>query len=143
MSPEKQMSSLDKAKQDCSNRGEKQGDAVQQTPPCLLWAHSLSAAQTVVVSPLSRTDGSRPLPPEESHREAKVQKLAALEKEAHGLRTLLDLETTTTTQGTMIEMTGDCHDELEPSASTARREVGCQADVAEVSVKQSSRREIH
>lgn len=137
-SPDKQTNvpetrSLERTRQDCSNRGEKQGDAVQQTPTSVTWTHSLPSTQTVVVSPLSRTEGSRPLPLEGSDREAKVQKLAALEKEVQRLRRLLDLEITTTTQGTMTA-TDVCSEKLEePSASTEGREVSCQTDVAEVS----------
>lgn len=138
MSPEKQTNvsetwSLERTRQDCSNRGEKQGDTVQQTPTSVTWTHSLPSTQTVVVSPLSRTEGGRPLPLEGSEREAKVQKLTALEKEVQRLRRLLDLEITKTTQGTMTA-TDSCTEKLEePSAPTGGTEVGCQTDVAEVS----------
>lgn len=132
-SPEKQTNvSLERTRQECSNRGEKQGEAVQQTSG-VTWTHSLPSTQTVVVSPLSRTEGSRPLPLDGSDREAKAQKLAALEKEVQRLRRLLDLEITKTTQGTMTATDG-CSEKLEePSASTRGSEVGCQTDVAEVS----------
>lgn len=137
-SPEKQTNvsetlSAEKTRQDCSNRGEKQGDTAQQAPTSLPWAHSLPSAQTVMVSPLSRTEGSRALPPEGSDREAKVQKLAALEKEVQRLRRLLDLEITKTTQGTMTAA-DSCTEKLkELSACSEGRDVGCQTDVAEVS----------
>ncbi|XP_026213180.1 MORC family CW-type zinc finger protein 3 isoform X2 [Anabas testudineus] len=142
-SPEKQTNvsetlSAEKTRQDCSNRGEKQGDTAQQAPTSLPWAHSLPSAQTVMVSPLSRTEGSRALPPEGSDREAKVQKLAALEKEVQRLRRLLDLEITKTTQGTMTAA-DSCTEKLkELSACSEGRDVGCQTDAAESSTSSSS-----
>lgn len=131
MNPEKPNTlSLRKSKQDSSSRGEKPGDAVQRTPASLTWTHSLPSTQTVMVSPLSRTEGpwSRPLPPEGSDREANAQKLTGLEKETQRLRRLLGLEITKTTQGTMT--TADSSAEKPEGTS---REVGCQTDVAEVS----------
>ncbi|XP_068571018.1 MORC family CW-type zinc finger protein 3 isoform X2 [Cebidichthys violaceus] len=136
--------SLEKPKPDGSSRVEKPADAAQRTPSSLTWTHSLPSTQTVMVSPLSRTEGpwSRPLPLEGSGREANVQKLAVLEKEAQRLRRLLTLEVTKTTRGTMT--TADSSAEkptggLEtPPASRASREVGCQTDVAESSSSSSS-----
>jgi len=121
-----------------SSRVEKQGDAAQRTPTNLSWNHSLPSTQTVMVSPLSRTEGpwSR-MPPEGSGWEANVQKLAGLEKEAQRLRRLLNLEVTKTTQGTMT--TADRSSEKSTAgpetrpASRAGREVGCQTDLSEVS----------
>lgn len=129
----------EKTRQESSSWLDKTGDTVQQTSSTLLWYHSLPSTQTVVVSPLSRADGkqNRPLPPEGSDREAKIQRLAGLEKEVQRLRRLLGLEITKTTQGTMT--TADSSTEKEkgplvtPPASTAMRTVGCQSDVAEVS----------
>ncbi|XP_045887114.1 MORC family CW-type zinc finger protein 3 isoform X2 [Micropterus dolomieu] len=137
MNPEKPNTlSLRKSKQDSSSRGEKPGDAVQRTPTSLTWTHSLPSTQTVMVSPLSRTEGpwSRPLPPEGSDREANAQKLTGLEKETQRLRRLLGLEITKTTQGTMT--TADSSTEKPEGTS---REVGCQTDVAESSSSSSSR----
>ncbi|XP_054452996.1 MORC family CW-type zinc finger protein 3 isoform X2 [Anoplopoma fimbria] len=148
INPEKQpsvpkMVSLEKTKPPRSSRVEKPGDAAQR-PNSLTWTHSLPSTQTVMVSPLSRTEGpwSRPLPPEGSGREANVQKLVVLEKEAQRLRRLLALEVTKTTQGTMT--TADSSAERptrgmrSPPASRASREVGSQTDVAESSGSSSS-----
>lgn len=141
--PEKQTSALktlilEKTKQVSSSLLEKTGDTVQQTSSTLPWYSSLPSTQTVMVSPLSRTEGqwSKPLPPEGSDWEAKVQRLAGLEKEAQRLRRFLGLEITKTTQGTMT--TADSNDKqkgklMTPPASTVTRAVGCQTDVAEVS----------
>ncbi|XP_044061161.1 MORC family CW-type zinc finger protein 3 isoform X2 [Siniperca chuatsi] len=150
MNPEKQRKkpetlSLEKTKQDSSSQVEKPGDTAQRNPTSLTWTHSLPSTQTVMVSPLSRTEGprSRPLPPEGSDEEANVQKLAGLEKEAQKLRRLLGLEITKTTRGTMT--TADSSAEkpkgrlVTPPVSTASREVGCQTDVAESSSSSSSR----
>ena len=122
---EPQTPSSEKTKQDSGCQIEKPGDTPQRILTNHTWTHSLPSTQTVVVSPLSRTDGprSRPLPPEGSDREANMQRLAGLEKEAQSLRRLLGLEITKTTQGTMTEK----------AASAASREVSCQTDVAEVS----------
>ncbi|XP_056295139.1 MORC family CW-type zinc finger protein 3 isoform X2 [Pseudoliparis swirei] len=126
-----------------SSRVEKQGDAAQRTPTNLSWNHSLPSTQTVMVSPLSRTEGpwSR-MPPEGSGWEANVQKLAGLEKEAQRLRRLLNLEVTKTTQGTMT--TADRSSEKSTAgpetrpASRAGREVGCQTDLSESCSSSSS-----
>ncbi|XP_042275013.1 MORC family CW-type zinc finger protein 3 [Thunnus maccoyii] len=141
--PEKQTNVPEKNKQGSSSWLDKTGDTVQQGSSTLPWYNSLSSTQTVVVSPLSRTEGqrSRPLPPEGSDWEAKVQKLAGLEKEAQRLRRLLGLEISKTTQGTMT--TADSSTEKQkgqpvtPPASTATRAVGCQTDVAESSTSSS------
>ncbi|KAI9526720.1 hypothetical protein NQZ68_036513 [Dissostichus eleginoides] len=108
-----------------SSRVEKPSDAAQRPPTSLTWNPSLPLAQTVMVSPLSRTEGpwSRPLPSEGIDLEAHVQKLALLEKEAQKVRRLLGLEISKTTQGTMTTR----------SESTASRAVGCQTDAAESS----------
>ncbi|XP_037636303.1 MORC family CW-type zinc finger protein 3 isoform X3 [Sebastes umbrosus] len=172
MHPEKQILrinkiSLEKSKRESSSRVEKPGDVVQRPLTSLTWTHSLPSTQTVMVSPLSRTETprSRPPPPERSDLEDNVQKLAALEKEAQGLRRLLGLEITKMTQGTMttadssvegtmttadsgIEGTMTTADNsVEGTMTTAdsgiekpkaRREVGCQTDVAESSTSSSS-----
>ncbi|XP_029298191.1 MORC family CW-type zinc finger protein 4 isoform X2 [Cottoperca gobio] len=149
MNPEKQANlpktlSLEKTKRGSSSRVEKPGDTAQRAPASLTWTHSLPSTQTVMVSPLSRTEGSRsrPLPSEGSDRDANVLKLAGLEKEAQRLRSLLGLESTKTTQGTMT--TADSSTEwpkeglVTPPEYTASREVGCQTDVAEGSTSSSS-----
>lgn len=142
MNPEKQTDILqtpssEKTNQDSSSRVEKPGETAQRTFTSLTRTLSLPSTQTVMVSPLSRAEGpwSRPQPPEGSDREANVQKLAGLEREAQRLRRLLGLEITKTTQGTM---TTDESSTEKPEGGllvipTAVREVGCQTDVAEVS----------
>ncbi|KAM7417571.1 hypothetical protein PAMA_017284 [Pampus argenteus] len=126
----------EKTKQDSSSSLDKTGDT-------LPWVHSLPSTQTVMVSPLSRTEGqwSRPLPPEWSDREANIRKLAGLEKEVQRLRRVLCVEITKTTQGTMT--TPDSSTEKQkaqlvtPPASTATRAVGCQTNMAESSTSSS------
>uniref|UniRef100_A0AAQ5Y9L0 CW-type domain-containing protein n=1 Tax=Amphiprion ocellaris TaxID=80972 RepID=A0AAQ5Y9L0_AMPOC len=119
-------------------------DTLQQTPSSHTWTHLSASTQTVVVSPLSRTEGShsRTLPPEAGEREAKVQRLAGLEKEVHRLRSLLGLEITKTTQCTMTSSDSSAEEPKQkaerPSASTANTEVGCQTDMAECSSSSSS-----
>lgn len=144
MNPQKQTNTpeaalWEKTKPGDGGHGEKPGDAAQRTPSSLARTHFLPSTQTVMVSPLSRTEGprSRPLPPDGSGWEASVQKLAGLEKEAQRLRRLLALEATSTTQGTMTAADG-CAEKPPggpetPPASTASREVGCQTDATEVS----------
>lgn len=138
-SPEKQ-THAEKTKHDCSSRAEKPGESWLQAATGLTWSHSLPSAQTVMVSPLSRTEGprSRQLPLKGGEREAKVQKLATLEKEVQGLRRLLELEVTKMSQGTMTAADGGKDDTKDPATSTANREVGCQTDMAEVSRVYSS-----
>ncbi|KAM7389829.1 hypothetical protein PAMP_023783 [Pampus punctatissimus] len=126
----------EKTKQDSSSSLDKTGDT-------LSLVHSLPSTQTVMVSPLSRTEGqrSRPLPPEWSDREAKIQRLAGLEKEAQRLRRVLSLEITKKTQGTMT--TADSSTEKRKAqlvtrpASSATRAVGCQTNMAESSTSSS------
>ncbi|XP_029917781.1 MORC family CW-type zinc finger protein 3 [Myripristis murdjan] len=128
-----QTPSWEKTKQDSGGRVEKPGDTAQHASS-LAWTHSPPPTQTVMVSPLSRNEGpwSRPLPPEGGDREAIMQKLAGLEKEAQRLRKLLCLEVTKTTQGTMT--TANTSAEKPPGrtetlpASTEAREVGCQTE---------------
>ncbi|XP_017289817.1 MORC family CW-type zinc finger protein 3 isoform X2 [Kryptolebias marmoratus] len=114
-------------------------NASQQTPTSHTWTYSPLATQTVVVSPLSRTEGpqSRTLPPEGGDREAKVQKLATLEREAQRLRSLLGLEVPKTTRGTMTaaEDFTETPKEglLRTTAFPTSREVGCQTVMAECS----------
>nr|XP_040031484.1 MORC family CW-type zinc finger protein 3 isoform X2 [Gasterosteus aculeatus aculeatus] len=148
MNPQKQTNTpeaalWEKTKPGDGGRGEKPGDAAQRTPSSLARTHFLPSTQTVMVSPLSRTEGprSRPLPPDGSGWEASVQKLAGLEKEAQRLRRLLALEATSTTQGTMTAADG-CAEKPPggpetPPASTASREVGCQTDATESSSSSS------
>ncbi|XP_023263071.1 MORC family CW-type zinc finger protein 3-like [Seriola lalandi dorsalis] len=132
--------SLERTKPDSSSRVEKQGEQVQQTQIGLTWTHSLPSTQTVMVSPLSRTEGpwSRPLLLKGSERESKVQKLAGLEKEVQGLRRLLGLEVTKTSQGTMTTADSSTENPKDLPASTASREVACQTDMAESSASSSS-----
>ncbi|XP_034739098.1 MORC family CW-type zinc finger protein 3 isoform X1 [Etheostoma cragini] len=136
--------SLEKTKQDSSGRDKKPSDAAQRTPTCLTWTHSLPCTQTVMVSPLSRTEGqpSRLLPPEGSDREANLQKLAGLEKEVQRLQRLLGLEFTKTSQGTMTTADSSAKQPIRglvtPPASTASREVACQTEVAESCTSSSS-----
>lgn len=132
----------DKTKQDRSGRVEKPGDMPTRIFTNHSWTHSLPSTQTLVVSPLSRTEGprSRPAPPEEGDQVSHEQKLAGLEKEVKRLRQLLGLEVTKINQGTMT--TADVSSEklkeglLTPASSAGSREVGCQTDVAEVSFAQ-------
>ncbi|XP_069027513.1 MORC family CW-type zinc finger protein 3 [Embiotoca jacksoni] len=115
---------------------EKKSDTLQQTPTSHTWTHMLPSTQTVMVSPLSRTEGqrSRSLPADGVDREGKVQRLAGLEKEVQRLRSFLGLEITKTTQGTMtIAGSGNEKPTQGLSLSTASREVGCQTNVAECS----------
>lgn len=73
---------------------------------------------------------SGPLSPDEGDRVADLQRLAALEKEVLKLRRLLGPQIHRTTQGTMTT-------EEKPKdavANPSSREIGCQTDVAEVSV---------
>ncbi|KAK2849051.1 hypothetical protein Q5P01_008885 [Channa striata] len=128
---------LEKTKRDCSNQAERSGDSKQQTATSLTRTHSLTSTQTVVVSPLSRTEGSRPLPLEGSDWEGKMQKLAGLEKEVQRLRKLLGQEVTKMSQGTMTDAKSSTESPEDPPASTASREVGCQTDVAESSTSSS------
>uniref|UniRef100_A0A671W4N9 Zgc:152774 n=1 Tax=Sparus aurata TaxID=8175 RepID=A0A671W4N9_SPAAU len=119
---------LEKSKQDGSSRAEKQADKAQRMVTNLTWTHSLTSTQTVMVSPLSRTEGprSRPPPPQGSDWDVNAQRLAGLEKEAQRLRRLLGQEIKKTTQGTMTTADGG-------PATADSREVGCQTDEAEVS----------
>ncbi|XP_054595098.2 MORC family CW-type zinc finger protein 3 [Nothobranchius furzeri] len=109
---------------------------LQQSSTSSTWTYSPLATQTVMVSPLSRTKGpqGRTLPPEGGDRNAKVQKLAALEREAQRLQRLLGLEVTKTTQSTVTA------DQLPDSnkgglvrtvESRASRDIGCQTVNAE------------
>uniref|UniRef100_UPI0037E8ECEC MORC family CW-type zinc finger protein 3 n=1 Tax=Semicossyphus pulcher TaxID=241346 RepID=UPI0037E8ECEC len=139
INPEKQTQTPEKTKQD--SKVEKQGDTPQRPPTCLPRTHPLPSTQTVMVSPLSRTV-SRSQTAEGADREANMQKLAGLEKEAQRLQRLLGLEVIKTTQGTMTEADGSKEKnkgELEtPPSSTVHREVGCQTDTAESSSSSSS-----
>ncbi|XP_011478320.1 MORC family CW-type zinc finger protein 3-like isoform X2 [Oryzias latipes] len=94
------------------------------TSPSHTWTQSLQTTQMVIVPPLNR--GDHPLqPPEGGDREAKLQRLATMEKEVLRLRGVLGLEVERTTQGTM---TADDKTEKEQAAI---REVGCQTDPPE------------
>ncbi|XP_037531457.1 MORC family CW-type zinc finger protein 3 [Nematolebias whitei] len=112
-----------------------QAETVQQISTSHTWTYSPLATQTGVVSPLSRTEGlqSRTQPSEGGDREAKVQKLASLEREAQRLRSLLGLEVPKTTQGTMTEDLTETPKQklLIKTASTTSREVSCQTVTAE------------
>ncbi|XP_063342648.1 MORC family CW-type zinc finger protein 3 [Pelmatolapia mariae] len=132
--------SPEKNKKDASSRVENSDTNPPQTHTSNTWQHSLPSTQTVMVPPLSRTEGqqSRVLPTEGVNREAKMQRLVGLEKEAEKLRSLLGLEITKTTQGTM---TNDDSDEKSPTQTLAKptghKEVGCQTDMAECSTSSS------
>ncbi|PWA22271.1 hypothetical protein CCH79_00012590 [Gambusia affinis] len=121
-------------KKDSSSQVEK-SNALQQTPSNT-WTYLPLATQTVMVSPL-RTERpqSKVLPPELGEREAKVQKLAALEREAERLRSLLGLEVSKTTQGTMTTADGVVEKEGigRPTASTTSKDVSCQTVMVECS----------
>ncbi|KAM9740953.1 MORC family CW-type zinc finger protein 3 isoform 1-T1 [Menidia menidia] len=109
-------------------------DTLQQIPASHPRVQSLPATQTMVVSPLSRREASqsRVLPSEGGDTEAKVLRLAALEKEVQKLRSILGQEVTKTTQGTMT--TDDSNAEKlkqGPIRPKASREVGCQTYLAE------------
>ncbi|KAM4586160.1 MORC family CW-type zinc finger protein 3 isoform 2-T2 [Fundulus diaphanus] len=123
-------------KKDSNSSQVEKSNGLQQTPTNHTWTYSPLATQTVVVSPL-RTERpqSKALPPELGEREVKVQKLAALEKEAERLRSLLGLEVSKTTQGTMTTADGAVEKEgMERStASTTSQEVGCQTVMPECS----------
>ncbi|XP_038142559.1 MORC family CW-type zinc finger protein 3 [Cyprinodon tularosa] len=122
-------------RKDSSSQVEKPNN-LQQNPTNNTWTYSTQATQTVVVSPL-RTERpqSRALPPELGEREVKVQKLAALEREAERLRSLLGLEVSKKTQGTMT--TADSVAEKggmgRSTASTTSKDVGCQTTMPECS----------
>lgn len=121
--------SSEKSRQDGSSTAVKPVDISQRST----WLHSAPSTQTVVVSPLSRTETpqSRSPPPQESKQLVNELKLARLEKEAQKLRRLLGLEITKISQGTMTTADPD-----KPGGHTAAfrasREVGCQTDTAEV-----------
>ncbi|XP_070818660.1 MORC family CW-type zinc finger protein 3 [Chaetodon trifascialis] len=132
------------SEKDSGSPVEKLGDTAQRILTNLTFTHSLPSTQTVMVPPLSRTAPlrSRQLSPDGGDREANVQKLAALEKEAQRLRKLLGLEVTKTTQGTMTTADTSAKkpegEPVTPAASATSREVGSQTDVAESSTSSSS-----
>lgn len=114
----------EKTQQDSSSEVEKRDDAARQTSSSLMLSqHGSQLSPTVGLQ-------SRPLPPEGRDREAELERLAGLEKEARLLRTLLGLEITTSTQGTMTMAASS--PPQPPSKET--REVACQASVLEVSL---------
>lgn len=98
--------------------------------------HSIPSAPTLEISPPSQTEDSQNRSAEMDDREAKVKKLAELEKDAQRLRCLLGSEVTETSQGTMT-----CPDyssetpevQTETPAATETTDVGCQVDPAESS----------
>lgn len=110
-----QMSS-EKTKNDGSSRKEADGDTPEQE---VCTQRSGSPPQ------------SEPLSPDKRDQVSNLQKLARLEKEVQKLRRLLGLQAHRTTQGTMTT-------EKKPKdapANPSSREIGCQTDVAEVSVQ--------
>ncbi|XP_074530616.1 MORC family CW-type zinc finger protein 3 [Halichoeres trimaculatus] len=118
-----------------SNWGEKRGDTALRTPTSLAWTHSFSSTQqTVKVSPLSRTV-NRSVHPEGGDRDANMQKLTMLEKEAQRLRRFLGLEVTKISQSTMTESESGAGNQVGPT--TASREVSCQTEEAETSSSSS------
>lgn len=146
MNTEKQAEtpSAEKSSQDGSGRVEKQGDTGQRILSSPTRSHLLPSTQTMMVPPLSRTEGprSRPLPLEGTDREANVQKLAGLEKEVQRLQRILGLEITKATQGTMTTADSCTEKPKEglptPPASGDCREVGCQTDMVESSSSSGS-----
>lgn len=115
------MISSGKDKKDSSSCVE-QSDTLQRSQP----------PSTQALTVLSRIDA--PLPTKLDDRVAKVQRLAMLEKEVKRLRSFLGLEVEKLNQGTMT--TPDSSTERPrqvPASLTARREVACQTDTAEVS----------
>ncbi|CAI5652349.1 unnamed protein product [Oreochromis niloticus] len=132
--------SPEKTKKEASSWVENSDTNPPQTHTGNTWQHSPPSTQTVIVPPLSRTEGQQSgvLPTEGVNREAKMQRLVGLEKEAEKLRSLLGLEITKTSQGTM---TNDDSDEKSPTQTlakpTGRKEVGCQMDMAECSTSSS------
>ncbi|XP_026186094.1 MORC family CW-type zinc finger protein 3 [Mastacembelus armatus] len=126
--------------QDSSSQDETPVDTAQQTPTSVTWTCSLPSTQPEMVSSLSRTERphSRPLPVNGSDQESKVQKLAALEKEAQRLRRLLGLEITKTTQGTMTSTDSSTGNTKDLPAYMASRVVSCQTDAAESCTSSSS-----
>lgn len=120
--------SSEKSRQDGNSPAVKPVDISQRST----WLQSAPSTQTVVVSPLSRTETPQSRsPPEESEQVASELKLARLEKEAQKLRRLLGLEVTKISQGTMTTADPDKPRE-HPAAFRASREIGCQTDTAEV-----------
>ncbi|XP_042181892.1 uncharacterized protein LOC112255951 isoform X4 [Oncorhynchus tshawytscha] len=79
---------------------------LSQPSSSLAWPPSLTSAQTVVVSPLSRPEGPWPraltLEGAGSERGALVQRLAGLEKEAQRLRRILGSNAPPATQDTVV-----------------------------------------
>ncbi|XP_068181096.1 MORC family CW-type zinc finger protein 3 [Antennarius striatus] len=113
----------DKTNQAACIQAEDLSETVQQVTSNLTRTHSLPPTQTMMVSPLSRTDGLCSM--EENDQMVNMQKLARLEKEAQRLRQLLGLETAKTSQGTM-------------TAAHNCRDVGCQVGVTESSTSSNS-----
>lgn len=107
--------SSEKTKNDRSSRADDDGDALKRDV----------ATQRSGPSPQSG-----PLSPDKKDQVTNLQRLAELEKEVQKLRMLLGVQVHRTTQGTMTT-------EGKPKdapANPSSREIGCQTDVAEVSL---------
>ncbi|KAM6953332.1 uncharacterized protein FYW47_013955 [Aplochiton taeniatus] len=97
-----------------------------QPSSSLAWTHPTPSTQTVMVSPLSRSEGlrSRTMSSEGGDREAMVQKLASLEKETQRLRRMLALSTTppeeTTATGSLLSEKLMCGEETSAVDVAAR-----------------------
>lgn len=104
-----------------------------QPSSSLAWPHSLPSAQTVVVSPLSRPEGlkARQLCLEGGDRDALVQKVTSLEKEAQRLRMKLGLpampDAMATTSPSGEKPTGGG---AESPVAMATKENTCQTEVS-------------
>lgn len=108
--------SSEKAENDTSSRADDNGDTLERDV----------STQRSGSSPLSG-----PVSPDEKDQVTNLQRLARLEKEVQKLRRLLGLQVHRTTQGTMTT-------EEKPKdvpANPCSREIGCQTDVTEVSLR--------
>ncbi|KAM9849690.1 MORC family CW-type zinc finger protein 3 [Aulostomus maculatus] len=117
------------------------GDTAQQTSHNRTPSQPVLFIQTAEVSQpcLVKDPKSELPPPEGGDREAERQKLAKLEKEAHGLRRLLRLEIPETSRGMMTMAESSAEGQTMTSQpSLATRDVGCQTCVAEPSTLSSS-----
>uniref|UniRef100_A0A672IYR7 CW-type domain-containing protein n=1 Tax=Salarias fasciatus TaxID=181472 RepID=A0A672IYR7_SALFA len=111
-----QTSASDPGPTGCSSRAENP-DTANRGPSGHTWAQSPSST----AAPPSRTEGPQP-GPEGRDREAKAQRLAALEREVLNLRRQLGMEITKTSRGTMTD--ADCRPALEQC------HMGCQTNAA-------------
>ncbi|KAM9376916.1 uncharacterized protein KZ484_009348 isoform 2-T2 [Pholidichthys leucotaenia] len=127
-------------KNDSSSRVDNLDTNAQQAHTGHTWSHPVPFTQTVVVSPLSWTEGpqSRTLPPEGGSREATMQRLAGLEKEAERLRSLLGLEIAKTTQDAVTVTDNSLEKPKKRQVNSSNcKETSCQTDIAECSASSS------